>query len=43
MPGPVHDVMRELDIAFGYGDTMDETAVDRFFENRDDREYDGGI
>lgn len=43
MPGAVHDFMREMDIAFGYGDTMDESAVDRFFENNKDREYNGGI
>lgn len=43
MPGVVHDVMREADIAFGYGDVMDESAVDRFFENREDRKYNGGI
>ena len=43
MPGAVHDFMREMDIAFGYGDVMDESAVDRFFENNDNRKYDGGI
>lgn len=43
MPGAVHDFMREMDIAFGYGDTYDESAVDRFFENRSDRNYNGGI
>ena len=43
MPGVVHDFMREMDIAFGYGDTYDEKAVDRFFENRSDRQYNGGL
>ena len=43
MPGVVHDVMREMDIAFGYGDTYDEKAIDKFFENRKERKYDGGV
>jgi epoxyqueuosine reductase len=38
MPGPVHDVMREMDIAFGYGNTMDEKAVKQFWSDKN-REY----
>lgn len=38
MPGPVHDVMREMDIAFGYGNTMDEKAVKKFWSDKN-REY----
>jgi ferredoxin len=40
MPGPVHSFMREMDIAFGYGDIEDEAAVDRFYDPSD-RSYNG--
>lgn len=38
MPGVVHDFMREMDIAFGYGNVDDEGAVDKFFDP-DGRKY----
>jgi len=38
MPGPVHNFMREMDIVFGYGDTYDEKAVEKFWSSKD-REY----
>ena len=43
MPGAVHDIMREMDILFGYGNTFDEAAVDKFFKNHKKREYNGGL
>ncbi len=43
MPGAVHDFMREMDIAFGYGNTFDEKAVDKFFKNHKNRKYNGGL
>lgn len=30
-PGPVHSVMREMDIIFGYGNTYDKDAVRKFW------------
>ncbi len=38
MPGPAHDIMREMDIAFGYGNTMDEKAVKTFWADKN-RKY----
>ena len=32
MPGPVHSFMREMDIAFGYGNTFDKKAVKDFWK-----------
>ncbi len=43
MPSVVHDFMREMDIVFGYGDSFDEKAVDKFFENYKRRQYNGGL
>lgn len=43
MPGAVHDFMREMDIVFGYGNTYDEKAVAKFFENYKGRKYSGGL
>ena len=43
MPGAFHDIMREMDILFGYGNTFDEAAVDKFFKNHKNRKYNGGI
>jgi reductive dehalogenase len=43
MPGPVHGLMREMDKLFGYGNRDDKKAVDKFFENRKDRKYNGGL
>ncbi|TKG93631.1 reductive dehalogenase [Puteibacter caeruleilacunae] len=40
MPGPVHDFMREMDIAFGYGDVDNPEKVDKFFD-ASNRSYDG--
>lgn len=40
MPGVVHNVMREMDIIFGYGNVDDEAAVDKFFDTKG-RKYDG--
>jgi len=40
MPGAVHDLMREMDEIFGYGNVNDESAVDKFF-SPSDRSYDG--
>ena len=40
MPGPVHTFMREMDIAFGYGNVDDEKAVDKFFDPKG-KNYDG--
>jgi len=42
-PGPVHSLMREMDEVFGYGNVNDEAAIDTFYENRDDRKYNGGV
>ena len=39
MPGPVHTFMREMDIWFGFGDTFDEKAVNRFW-SPEGRKYD---
>lgn len=43
MPSVVHDFMREMDIVFGYGNTFDEKAVDKFFRNYKKRQYNGGL
>lgn len=43
MPGAAHDFMREMDIVFGYGNTFDEKAVDKFFANYKKRQYGGGL
>lgn len=40
MPGPVHDFMREMDIAFGYGDVDNPEKIDVFF-NPKGRKYNG--
>ncbi|WP_165767168.1 reductive dehalogenase [Parendozoicomonas haliclonae] len=40
MPGPVHTFMREMDIWFGFGDTFDSKAPDKFW-SREGRMYDG--
>jgi len=40
MPGPVHDFMREMDIAFGYGDVDNPEKIDKFFDPKG-RSYDG--
>lgn len=40
MPGSVHNIMREMDIIFGYGNVDDTEAVDRFFNSKD-KSYDG--
>lgn len=32
----VHDLMREADIIFGYGNTFDEEAIDKFWDARAD-------
>ncbi|MBI9064969.1 MAG: reductive dehalogenase [Marinilabiliaceae bacterium] len=40
MPGPVHDFMREMDIAFGYGDVDNPKKIDVFFDPRG-RSYNG--
>ena len=40
LPGAAHDIMRELDIIFGYGNVDDPDAVDRFFDPKG-RNYDG--
>jgi len=39
----LHVFLRQMDIAFGYGDTFDEDALTRFFDNRPDRKYNGGL
>lgn len=36
----VHDVMREADILFGYGDTFDESAIDKFWDPKG-KDYSG--
>ena len=41
LPGPVHSVMREMDIAFGYGDTFSEKDVHDFWDSND-KDYTGG-
>ena len=33
--GPIHDVMREMDDIFGYGNTHDGKAVKEFWKNKD--------
>lgn len=40
MPGPVHSLMREMDIIFGYGNTFDEKSVKKFWSSRG-RNYQG--
>lgn len=40
LPGAAHDIMREMDIIFGYGNVDDPDAVDRFFDPKG-RNYDG--
>ncbi|MFA8434662.1 MAG: reductive dehalogenase [Marinifilaceae bacterium] len=40
MPGPVHDFMREMDIAFGYGDVDNPEKIDLFFDPKG-RSYNG--
>lgn len=40
MPGPVHSFMREMDNVFGYGNTEDTKAVDKFLSSKGKR-YDG--
>jgi epoxyqueuosine reductase len=32
----VHDVMREADILFGYGNTFDDSAIDKFWDPKDE-------
>jgi reductive dehalogenase len=39
----LHAFLREMDVVFGYGDTFDKKAIERFFENRSDRDYNGGL
>jgi epoxyqueuosine reductase len=34
MPGPVHTFMRKMDDVFGYGDTEDTAAVDKFLDSK---------
>jgi hypothetical protein len=36
----VHDVLREADILFGYGNTFDEKAIDKFWSPQG-RQYSG--
>lgn len=43
MPDAFHSIMREMDILFGYGNTFDEAAIDRFFKNHRNRKYNGGL
>lgn len=40
MPGPVHDLMREMDEIFGYGNVEDEEAVKKFYSPKG-KSYDG--
>jgi len=40
MPGAMHDMMREMDIVFGYGNVGDEKAVDKFFDS-EGKNYNG--
>ncbi|WP_165767264.1 reductive dehalogenase [Parendozoicomonas haliclonae] len=40
MPGPLHTFMREMDIWFGFGDTFNTKAVDKFWSPKN-RMYDG--
>ncbi|MEO1332411.1 MAG: reductive dehalogenase [Myxococcota bacterium] len=40
LPGPVHSVMREMDIMFGYGTTFNEADVYEFWD-ADDKDYSG--
>ncbi|MDE5422117.1 reductive dehalogenase [Ancylomarina sp. DW003] len=40
MPGPVHDFMREMDKAFGYGDIDNPEKIDQFFDAKG-RRYNG--
>jgi reductive dehalogenase len=40
MPGPVHTFMKQMDIAFGYGNTFDKKVLKTFWDKRG-RSYDG--
>lgn len=39
----LHEFLKQMDIAFGYGDTYDEKAIQRFLKNHAGREYNGGL
>jgi reductive dehalogenase len=40
MPGPVHDLMREMDELFGYGNVEDKASITKFY-SPDGKSYDG--
>ncbi len=40
MPGPVHDLMREMDEIFGYGNVEDKEAIKKFYSPKG-KSYDG--
>jgi len=40
MPGTVHDIMREMDKLFGYGNVEDEAAIKKFY-SPDGKSYNG--
>lgn len=40
MPGPVHDLMREMDEIFGYGNVEDKEAIRKFYDPKG-KSYDG--
>ncbi|WP_321308127.1 reductive dehalogenase [Marinifilum fragile] len=40
MPGPVHDLMREMDILFGYGNVEDKESIKKFY-SPEGKSYDG--
>jgi len=40
MPGPMHTFMREMDIVFGYGNTFDQKAIEKFY-SANGRKYNG--
>jgi reductive dehalogenase len=40
MPGPVHDLMREMDEIFGYGNVEDAESVKKFYSSKG-KSYDG--
>jgi epoxyqueuosine reductase len=40
MPGPLHTFMREMDIAFGYGNSFDPKAIKKFYASNG-RKYNG--
>lgn len=40
MPGPVHDLMREMDELFGYGNVEDKEALKKFYSPKG-KSYDG--